>query len=180
MKLNIILDARRVEKYHPLMNELEQQVITEFELWPCITYPNVVESINASHKMIVRDAKEKGLPEVIIGEDDLMFTSPNSWQYFLSQKPSPENYDLYLASTYIIEEPLRSICGFHLYSVSAKFYDIFLGTDNSQHIDTLFNDIKGEYKFCYPFPALQRPGFSANNNMVVDYNNMVEEKHIYK
>ena len=56
MKLNIILDARRVEKYHPLMEELERQGIIDFELWPCIVEPKVVTSINLSHKMIVRDA----------------------------------------------------------------------------------------------------------------------------
>jgi len=64
MKLNIILDARRVEKYHPLMEELERQGISDFELWPCIIEPKVIVSINLSHKMIVRDAMEKGLPEV--------------------------------------------------------------------------------------------------------------------
>lgn len=180
MKLNIIYDARRVEKHEPLIKELEGQGITDFEIWPCLMFPDVVFSINSSHKMIVRMAKEQGLPEVCIGEDDLQFTAPGAWEYFLSQKPAIKEYDLYLASTYIIEEPLKSICGFHLYTVSSRFYDTFLETDNNQHIDTLFNDIKGDYKFCYPFPALQRPGYSANNNMVVNYNIMVEDKHIFK
>lgn len=180
MKLNIIYDARRVEKYDPLINELIGQGIMDFEIFPCIMLPDIVSSINSSHKMIVRDAKEKGLPEVFIAEDDLQFTGKGAWDYFLSKKPSPENYDLYLASTYIIEEPLKSICGFHLYSVSAKFYDTFLSAPDNQHIDTLFNDIKGDYVFCHPFPALQRPGFSANNGMVVNYNSMIDPKHLYQ
>ena len=180
MRLNIIYDARRVEKYEPLIKELEGQGITDFEIFPCLMFPEVVHSINASHKMIVQDAKDKGLPEVFIAEDDLMFTAPGAWKYFLEKKPAPENYDLYLASTYIIEEPLKNICGFHLYSVSEKFYDPFLSVPDDQHIDTVFNDVKGDYHFCYPFPALQRPGFSANNMMVVNYNSMIDEKHLFK
>ena len=86
-KLNIIYDARRHEKYHPLMYELERQGITDFEIWPCIMLPDVVQSINASHKMIVRDAKDKGLEEVFIAEDDLFFPAKDGWEYFLKNKP---------------------------------------------------------------------------------------------
>ena len=41
-------------------------------------------------------------------------------------------------------------------------------------------DMGGDFKFCYPFPALQRPGFSANNKAIVDYNKILEPKDIYK
>lgn len=177
-RINIIYDSRRIERYEPLMNELSEQNISDFELWPCLMYADVVSSINLSHKMIVRYAKEKGLRETCIAEDDLQFTSPNAWQYFISNKP--KEYDLYLAATYIIPIEQKQICGFHLYMVHEKFYDTFLSIPDDQHIDTFCNTIKGDYHFTYPFPALQRPGFSSNNKAQVNYNSILREQDIYK
>lgn len=178
-KLNIIYDARRHEKYHPLMDELERQGIDDFEIWPCIMYDNVVSSINASHKMIVRDAQEKGLEEVFIAEDDLFFPANDGWEYFLRNKPKPTDYDIYLAATYIPEKPPTQICGFHLYSVSSRFYDQFLSVPDESHIDTAMNYVDGKYVFCTPFPALQRAGFSANNKCVCNYNAVLAKEDIY-
>lgn len=177
MKLNIILDSRRIEKYHPLMNELEEQGIEDFELWPCLMFDSIVESINASHKMIVRDAQERGLKEVCIAEDDLMFPAKDGWKYFLDNKP--EDYDLYLAATYVVTKPLKHICGFHLYCVHEKFYEKFLSVPDESHIDTVMDSVKGDFVFCYPFAALQRPGFSANNKSVVNYNLILKKEDIY-
>lgn len=162
------------------MSELEKQGISDYEIWPCIMYPDVVFSINASHKMIVRAAKEAGLDEVCIAEDDLMFTADGAWDYFLSQKPDFKEYDLYLAATYVPETPPRMICGFHLYCVSSRFYEKFLACDDEKHIDTEMNSIGGNFVFCYPFPALQRSGFSANNKCVCNYNVVLQDKDIYK
>lgn len=179
-KLNIIYDARRHEKYHPLMDELERQGIDEFEIWPCIMYDDIVSSINASHKMIVRDAKEKGLEEVFIAEDDLFFPASDGWEYFLKNKPKPTDYDIYLAATYIPTDPPKHICGFHLYCVSNRYYDTFLAAPGNEHIDTAIDNIGGNFVFCYPFPGLQRPGFSANNSMgtgqVVNYNGVFRNR----
>lgn len=177
MKLNIILDSRRVEKYHPLIDELERQKIEEFELWECIMLPDIVSSINISHKMIVMDAQEKGLKEVAIAEDDLFFPAEDGWRYFMKNKP--EIFDLYLASTYVITEPLKHICGFHLYVIHSKFYESFLSIPDNVHIDTHMDSLKGDYHFCQPFAALQRPGFSANNKSVVNYNSVLKDNHVY-
>jgi len=118
------------------MEELERQGVTDFEIWPCILLPDVVQSINASHKMIVRDAQDKGLEEVFIAEDDLFFPAKDGWKYFLKNKPKPTDYDIYLSCTYIPQDPPQHICGFHLYSVSSKYYDTFLSAPDFQHIDT--------------------------------------------
>jgi len=42
------------------------------------------------------------------------------------------------------------------------------------------NDLGGDYKFCYPFPALQRSGYSFNNKAVVNYNTVLKDKDIWK
>lgn len=180
MRLYILYDDRRIEKYPLLMNELAQQGITDYELVPAIIdMRSVVESINAGHKGIVRMAKETRMPYVCIAEDDLMFTSPNSWEYFLNTMP--KEFDLHLWGTYIMPLSNNCVCGFQLYIVSEKFYDKFLSVPDDAHIDTAMDDLKGDYHFCYPFPALQRSGFSANNpGQPVNYNNLLKEEDIYK
>lgn len=178
-KLNVIYDARRSEKYEPLINELNRQNIEDYEIWPCIMQNDVISSINASHKMIVRMAAEHGLEEVFIAEDDIWFPADDGWEYFLKNKPSFENYDLYLAATYIPEEKPSQVCGFHLYSVSSRFYEDFLSVPNEDHIDTAMNKLRGEYVFCYPFAALQRAGFSSNNKSVVNYNSVLKDGDVY-
>lgn len=177
-KLNVIFDSRRIEKYEPLIEELKRQNITDYKIWPCIMKPDVVESINASHKMIVNYAKGLGLKEICIAEEDLMFPNENGWDYFLEHKP--KSYDLYLACTYIPPISNNKICGFHLYFISEKFYDAFLSAPDKEHIDTAMDNLNGDYHFCYPFPALQRSGFSANNKAVVNYNAILNENDIYK
>lgn len=177
MKLSIIFDERRIEKYDPLIKELERQKIDDYEIFPCIMRPNVVASINASHKMIVRMAMEKGDKEVCIAEDDLWFPADDGWQYFLNNKPC--EYDLYLAATYILPVSSNMLCGFHLYCVHERFYEKYLSVPDDAHIDTAMDKLKGDYKICYPFAALQRAGFSSNNMTIVNYNSMLDKKDVY-
>lgn len=177
-RLNIIYDDRHPENYDRLMGEFERQGITDYKLWSAIVYKeSVVASINASHKMIVRDAKERKLKEVIIGEDDLWFPAENGWRYFLENKP--DEFDIYAGCTMIPPVSNGMLCGFHLYIVAEKFYDKFLSVPDNQHIDTAVSDLKGDFKFCYPFPALQFPGYSANNQSVVNYNSIFKDEDVY-
>jgi hypothetical protein len=182
MKVNVIYDSRRIEKYEPLINELTRQHI-DFEIWPCLMYPDIVFSINASHKMIVAKAKKEGLVEVCIGEDDLMFPNENGFEWFLKNKPNV--YDIYAACNYVGKKPtgqkgaFRSdvIVGFQLYVVHSRYYDTFLNTPDKHHIDA--EQKSPLMYFCYPHAALQRPGFSANNKTICNYNSVLKPEDIY-
>jgi len=66
IEVNIIYDSRRFEKYEPLVAELKRQGIEKYEIWPCIMFDSIVDSIAESHKMIVADAKARHLPMVCI------------------------------------------------------------------------------------------------------------------
>ena len=186
MKVNIIHDNRRIEKYGHLLDELIQQGITNYRIWDIVLMPNVVESINASHKQIIKWAKDNKQKEVCIFEEDVMFSYPNGWQYFLKNKP--ENFDVYIAGSYLTdnrynwEYPLvkvNSWVGSHCIIVAEKYYDTLLSLSNTDHIDTA-NEGLGDFYVCFPFPCLQRPGFSANNMAVVDYNAALPNEYIYK
>ena len=181
-RLNIILDSRRVEKYNPLMEVLKEQNITDYEIWPCLIYPDVVESINASHKMVVKKAKDDGLKECCIAEDDLFIPHKNGWEWFLKNKP--ERFDIYVGGNYLPFDKMGEgafkvdcIVGLHLYIIHSRYYDTFLDTPNKRHIDT--EQKSKEMYCCYPMAAIQRAGFSANNKSVVNYNGILSDDDIY-
>ena len=169
MKIHIIYDDRRSEKYPLFIKEFQEQGITGYEVFPAIieSKKSVIENINASHKALIRMAKEKKMPYICIAEDDLMFPAPGAWQYFLDN--IPETYDLYVASTYLFPISMNLLTGFHLYICNEKFYDRFLEASDTEHIDNAVCDLKGDYKICYPFAALQRPGWSSNSLTDVNY-----------
>lgn len=162
------------------MIEFEIQGIHFYRFWNAtIDKDSVVKSINASHKKIVQWAKDNNKPYVCIAEQDLTFPAKDGWDYFL--KSQPKEFDLYLACTYVPPITNNIVCGFHLYIVAQKFYDKFLSAPDGEHIDTAMDGLKGDYKFCYPFAALQRPGFSWNNpHSPVNYNGILKSEDIYQ
>lgn len=186
MTLNIIHDNRRSERWEPLMQELFRQGIMDYKIWPPVEDTNnVIRSINLSHKQIVQDAKDRGLKETAIAEDDVFFPSPDGWKYFLRKKPP--YYELYLGGCYSPikhgwdEAPYsytQNPVGLHMYLIHERYYDTFLATDEMSHIDTAQESIA--IKVCYPMAALQRPGFSANNRDHADYNTILKREDIYQ
>lgn len=132
--------------------------------------------------MIVRKAKEKGLVECIIAEDDLWLPAEDGWQYFLKNKPN--YYDIYSAGNYVaFGRPEKHgvmkvdcIIGLQLYMIHSRYYDTFLATNSDEHID---GAQKSENMYViYPFAALQRPGYSANNNAQTNYNIILQEQDV--
>jgi hypothetical protein len=177
LKLHTIYDERRSEKYDALINELFVQGI-DYQLWMPVEAKTVVESINLSHKAIVKYAKRHGMDRIFIAEDDCFFPAKDGWQHFLRNMPS--DFDLYSAATYTDDLHNKNIlCGFHLYCISEKFYDRFLSIPDNVHIDTACNSLNGNFVVCRPFAALQRKGFSANNQMIADYNLLLKPEDIY-
>ena len=106
-----------------------------------------------------------------------MFTADGAWDYYLRNMPM--DFDLYLACTYVKPFDPIKITGFHLYTVAAKFYDKFLIAPDTAHIDVAMDDLGGDYRLCYPFPALQRAGFSSNCSGYANYNTVLNKEDIY-
>jgi len=182
---NILYDDRRLEHFPLIVEEMKRQNIVNYKWVSPIMSNSVVKSINISQKSIVQKAKDNGEEMVCIIEQDIMFPSENGWQYFLEN--IPKDFDVYIGGTYLIdngyvwESPLVKVkewIGNHCIIIAERYYDTFLSLPDDKHIDTE-NKGLGEFFVCYPFPALQRSGFSANNMCEVNYNSILQAKDIY-
>lgn len=182
MEVHLIYDDRRFERLQPLRAELHRQHLDPDKIWTPKMLPSVVESINDAHKTIVRYAMEKELKEVCIMEDDVMFPAIDGFRYFVRNKP--KKYDMYFAGTYLPFQKGEQLCkingavGFHCYIIHEKFYEMFLSVPSNKHIDTAMDGL-GDYYVCYPMAALQRPGFSSNNNAEANYNVGLSKEDVY-
>ena len=185
IELNVISGGRASADRLPiLMKELSDQGIVQYKIWPGIhDVTSICKSINLSHKQIVADAKERELPFVIIAEDDIQFTHPNSYQYFLSQMPHHADYDLFLAGIYLgtllSDNSVKSFSGLQLYSVSCLFYDTFLSTPDDEHLDRSLSG-KGRFFVCNPFAAIQYNGFSHNTGKEENYTPLLHGRKLYE
>jgi hypothetical protein len=186
MRVNILYDDRRPEYLPLIMDEVIRQGIDNYEFVTPIPDDNVVKSINISQKSIIKKAKERGDKEVCIMEHDIWFPNKDGWKYFLSNKP--DLFDIYIGGTYLIDNKINyipphvkvnSYIGHHCIIVNETYYDKFLETDETKHIDTE-QEGRGNFYVCFPFAALQRPGYSFNNKDKVDYNTMLRPEYIYR
>lgn len=177
MKLNIIT-GRRKQRVPKLLEELAKQNITDYELWDGIyTEKTVKENINKAHKQIVEYAKIAGWDEVCIAEDDLQFSSKDSWKYFLENKP--EDFDIYLSMVYIgdinKDNTVDYFTGLTLYIVKERFYDEFLAADPMNHLDIALSHA-GKFVVCDPFIAKQFNGHSANTGKHEEYDHLLRNR----
>lgn len=146
-----------------------------------IDKPNF-KGISRAHKKIVQHAKNMKLPQVLIMEDDCKFTSPNSLEYFL--KNIPEDFDIYTGLLYHgqMDENNRITNGgsgiMTCYICAARFYDVFLSADESNHIDRWLGDMAFKYKYivCNPFVVEQVGGYSYNHSKVQYYDQYKRDK----
>lgn len=167
MVLNIINLRHREQRKATLIAHLDDMGI-DYKFWDAVYNPETLayKSITKSHKMIVRDAKEKGLKSVLIGEDDLRFSCSRSFKYFIDN--IPEKFHLYLGMIYsgTIQDSriTNGFAGLQLYIIHESFFDIFLSSPESKHLDMFLgeNCYKYEYYCCDPFVCYGESGYSDN------------------
>lgn len=163
-----------------LQEELKNQGLLDFELWDGIYLPSIKRSINLAHKQIVEFAMVAGYEEVAIAEDDIKFTNPNSWRYFLDQKPS--DFDIYLSMVYLGQPDEKGIVkeftGLTLYIVAKRFYEKFLSTTEDEHLDVALGGL-GKFVVCQPFVAIQYNGWSSNTGKLEEYDSLLKDRKLY-
>lgn len=180
MKIAVIHNFDAGERFDRLMNEFKTQGIKDFQFFNAIHDTTSVEKgINLAHKQCIRYAKENKLPEICVMEDDVLFTNPDSFNYFIKNKP--KDFDIYLSGIYVgdIEDNIVKVfSGFHCYIVSERFYDTFLSVPDNAHIDRALGGL-GKYIVCNPFIAIQYNGYSYNTRMEMNYDSLLENRKLY-
>lgn len=179
MLLNIITGSKS-ERIPRLYKELSEQGITDYKFWPGVFLPSVKKSINLAHKQIVEWAYENDLPEVAIAEDDFKGTNPNSWNFFLQNKPA--DFDIYLSSVFMGdldgENKVHDFTGLTLYIIKNQFFAKFLTTPDDDHLDVLLGGL-GDYRVCNPFTFIQYDGVSSNTGKIETYANFFVNRNLY-
>lgn len=142
-------------------------------------------NISMSHKMIVADAKNRGLPNVCIAEDDFLLSANGAWEYFLSN--IPEDYDLFLSGIYAgqIENGriTNGFSGLTLYIVNSRFYDFYLSLNHLDHTDRNLGNYAFEKKYIViePFIAKQMSeGYSDNHRRPVSHEEYLKEMKFFE
>lgn len=139
--------------------------------------------INLSFKKIVRWAKEQNLPMVCIGEDDLIFSAPGAWQYYLDQMP--EEFDTFSGGIYSgqIEgnRIMNGYSGHTLLTVHSRFYDFFLSITDADHLDRHLGNFCHEkmYLVCMPYVCYQSQGYSDNHRRATSHKAFLEEMKLF-
>lgn len=159
---------------------LEQEINRlgiEAKYWDAIVLPNVVQAISLSHKKIIQWAKDNNLEEVAIAEDDIEFTSLNSYKYFIENKP--DDYDIFLGNYYsgvlLPDKTLHGFSGFTLFMCHSRYYDKFLETPVTKNIDAAQRG-KGRFVVCSPEVAKQISGYSFHRKKIVDDDHYLKDR----
>ncbi len=183
--INIIHLPEREDRRQSYLTQMNQQV-ARFRVWYGFRDPISWKGISRSHKQIVQFAKNTNAEYCVIAEDDVLFTSKNSWETFL--KNMPLDFDLYLGGisggnpnkeTGVIED--RNFSGLFFYAIHKRFYESFLAADENKNIDRwLSSPVAMEviekkigrlpkYVVCYPMIAICIDGVSDNSGKEVKH-----------
>lgn len=169
MTINIINLKHRNKRKMDLIDHLYDMRVN-YKFWEGVFSPESMPfiSISQSHRMIVKDAKEKCLDRVLIAEDDLRFSSQQSMKYFIDNMP--QSFDLYFGMVYsgVIQDRrlTHGFSGMQFYLIHSRFYDRFLQAPDNKHIDIWLGEQCYKYEFIVsdPFICYGESGHSDNFN----------------
>lgn len=160
----------------------------------CRFWEGVIDSrggwagINLSFRKIVEWAKENNLSHVIIGEDDLQFSAPFAWQYYLGQMP--DDFDIYSGGIYsgTVKEGriINGWSGNTLITVHHNFYDEFLKISaealvEADHFDRRLGRYayKNNYRIIDKYVCYQMQGYSDNHRRETKHTAFLEEMNLF-
>jgi hypothetical protein len=180
-RLNIIA-GNRPERMPLLKYEIERQGIVNYTFWDAVYNKNSVKAgISEAHRQIVAYAKLAEFPDVLIAEDDFVGSHPDSFKYFLANRPS--QYDIYHSMIYLgdIDEKnmVKEFTGMTMYIVHNRYYDKFLSVDPNEHIDRELSRVGGLFYVCNPFTFMQRNGFSSNTGKDENYDSLLANRNFF-
>jgi hypothetical protein len=164
------------ERYLSFTKELFEQNIANYKIWDGIHDANRVRAINRAHKQIIQYAKESGLREICVMEDDCIFLHDGAFNYYLENKP--QNFDIYMGGISnklrVEDDYITDFRGMTLYTVHESFYDKFLSVPETVNIDAGLKGL-GKYYLCKKVVCSQRAGFSYHKKRHKDYSHLLNQ-----
>ncbi|MBL0096190.1 MAG: hypothetical protein IPP46_06550 [Bacteroidetes bacterium] len=182
MRVHIIHLKHRKDRLQLLDLEIVKQNILNYTIWEGILdIENPKRGIAKAHKKIVEWARNQNLQSILIAEDDVKFTAPRAFEYFLQNEP--KEYDLYLGGIAYgninSDNSTDDFSGAHFYKINQKFYDIFLSVPEEKDIDRSLAN-KGKFIVCDPFIAVQQNGFSDNQKREQNYDLYLQNRRLFR
>lgn len=168
-------------RYDSFMKQLSEQGVIDFKIWPGIYDKGMSQrGISRSHKKIIADAKERGLPSVCVMEDDVCFFSQGAFNFFINN--IPVEYDIFLGSLSNGKPDANGVVkwfrGMSLYVVNNCFYDAFLSVDEKKDIDAALS-MKGLFKVCPEIVCYQADGYSYHKKSMKQYSKLTNQYNQY-
>ena len=171
MIVNVINLESRKDRWGHFESQAKEQNI-QYKRWDGVLHITPFVGISIAHKRIIQHAKDNKLESVCVCEDDIEFSSPGAYDYFL--KNIPEEYSMYLGCVYHGEikadNTVLDFSSLTLYVVHHSFYDKFLSASPKMHLDRALK-MMGKFVVCDPFVCKQIDGYSDNSKKITDYNN---------
>lgn len=171
--IHILHLPHRTDRAISFKKQMTEQGIDSWEVCMGIVVPQMpFLGINMAHKRIIEIAKAKGLDKVTVMEDDVIFSAPGAWEYYVDNEP--ESYDIYFGSVYDATiKDNRIMFGFSalsLYTVHSRFYDEFLGMKEMNNLDKELGRFayKNQYMVAPEFVCYQSGGFSDHQQKEID------------
>lgn len=184
--LNIISLPHRLDRKQSYMEQCADQNIA-YNVWEGIVHKTPCTGISRAHKQIVQKAKDEYWPYAIIAEDDICFSAPNAWKYFLFH--IPKYFDLFCGVMYdgVTDENNRIITtkgmsGTNtLYVINRRFFDFFLMVDESKNLDRELGKFAtlNKYILCNPMVCYQMDGVSDHFKRRMEYGPYLQDKKLY-
>jgi hypothetical protein len=180
MIINIISLPKRVDRREAVIRQMEMEKCS-YRFFDGVVGKVAKTNISKAHKSVVRFAKEQGLKECAIAEDDMQWCGTNAWKYFLDNKPN--SFDIYIASYYSGSHDenfvVTGLRGLTLYIVNSCYYDTFLSLPEDTHIDGAIDRSGAKVVVSPLFVAVQAPGYSDQRKRQADDSNRLKGKPIF-
>lgn len=141
-----------------------------------------------SQKKCIETAKENGWNEVLILEDDAIFSENASDIFFKAKSELPEDWDMFFMGANLKNEAkkysphLHRMYGAfaaHAYMVNSKFYDTILSLPFTKEMDIHYRELMphSNVYLCSPMIAYQIQSFSDLQGRVRDYTDEMNDNY---
>lgn len=171
--VNTINLYKRTDRLLSIAQQAREQNFA-LRIWPGVEGDTSMKNINAAYRKIIKEASTNGDAYAIIMEDDCLFSSPNSFRYYMDNRP--ENFDIWLGMVYAAEVKngriMNGYSGNTLITITRDFYYYWLSMPDDVHPDRWVGQFAYERKYyvCEPYVCRQLNGYSDNKRQDMNYN----------